>query len=559
MVHHEHTSNSKCLVALTIAGSDSSGGAGIQADLKTFAAHGCYGTSVLTALTAQNTMGVQGVHGVPPEFVEQQIRSVMDDTEVSAIKTGMLFDTKNTLAVAKTLESIFSSHGHVPLVVDPVCVSTSGHILLETDAIETLINELFPLACIITPNLSEAGVLLSRRGFSSKVEKLGEMVQGAKDLLELGSQAVLLKGGHVTVRLSDLETARAEDPSIAVISDDSFSDDVEILRVSERDPNGVDFVVDVLCQIDGGVTLFPRPRLDSTSTHGTGCTLSAAIACELARGRQLLDAVRYATAYTHLGIETAPPIGKGHGPLNHAHPVLLRPLSIRTAGNPHPLTRLCIQSTAVLWKQYVQHDFVRLLGKGTLPRESFLHFIKQDYLYLKYYARAYAMLAAKSHDFALIKSSSDVLLSIITESSMHASFCKQWGVSDEELRTAPESPATTAYGASLIDTGLRGDTMALTMSLAACLLGYGEVGLWLKREASKPGSWVNWESNPYLRWMEDYSGKEYQDAVRIGIESIESRAAADPPSEVRLEEWKSVWERCVRLEKGFWDMAMTLS
>ncbi|KAF9239133.1 Phosphomethylpyrimidine kinase-domain-containing protein [Melanogaster broomeanus] len=540
---------------LTIAGSDSSGGAGIQADLKTFAAFGCYGTSVITALTAQNTTGVQAIYGTPPDFVVQQIKSVLGDIDVRGIKTGMLFDSANTKAVALTLKEHFESNGRVPLVCDPVCVSTSGHILLQPEAINTIIDELFPLAQLITPNRPEAELLLKARSFPSDISSLHDMILAAQNLLTLGPEAVLLKGGHISISLDDMKTV-AVPGSASVEIDYEFllGENMEIIETATASISA-GLVVDVLCQHGGkAITLYPRPRLQSKSTHGTGCTLSAALVCAIGNGATLTEATAQATSFTHLGIETAAPIGKGFGPLNHLHAVsrgVLQPITLRrrTPGNPYPLTRKLIRSTARLWKEYVQHDFVVQLGKGTLNRSSFIHFIKQDYHYLKYYTRAYTLLASKSHDFAPILAATKIVVHIARESSTHTSYCAQWGVTAQELETTPESPATTAYGAFLIDTGLQGDTTNLVMALAACLLGYGEVGLWLKKEAEKPNSWVVWEGNPYLKWMQDYSGEEYQNAVRVGLETIELRAAADPPSPSRYAEWLAIWEKCVRLER----------
>ncbi|KAH0830165.1 Phosphomethylpyrimidine kinase-domain-containing protein [Lanmaoa asiatica] len=537
---------------LTIAGSDSSGGAGIQADLRTFAAHGCYGTSAVTALTAQNTTGVQAVHGAPPEFVVQQMRSVLDDIDVRAIKTGMLFTAENTKAITATLREHFRSHGRIPLVCDPVSVSTSGHVLLRSDAIDVIIEELFPLSNVITPNRAEAELILKVRSLPCKIVSLGDMLVAAQNLLTLGSEAVLLKGGHVPVSVDDLRNVQVPDGAILEVKPAFLQEEnMEILQ-KDKTVEITDLVVDVLCQRGvKTITLYPRPRLQSKSTHGTGCTLSAALACALGNGIAVEEATARATSFTHLGIEAAPPIGKGYGPLNHLHSVSRLVVQPRTPGHPYPLTHKFIQSTANLWKAYVQHDFVVQLGKGTLDRSSFIHFIR--------HARFPTLLAAKSHDFAPISSSTKVVLHILAESSMHVFFCSQFGVALEELETTPESPATMAYGAFLIDMGLQGDTTMLLMVLAACLLGYGEVGLWLKKEAAKPNSWVKWGGNPYLRWMEDYAGEAFQNAASAGLEEIEARAAADPPSPVRYAEWLAVWEKCVRLEKGFWDMAMNLS
>ncbi|KAI6009574.1 Phosphomethylpyrimidine kinase-domain-containing protein [Pisolithus orientalis] len=546
---------------LTIAGSDSSGGAGIQADLKTFAAFGCYGASVITALTAQNTIGVQAVHGVPPEFVSQQINSVLSDIDVRGMKTGMLFDSAVIHAVSSTLKEHFTNKGVIPLVCDPVSVSTSGHSLLHPDAVDAMVDEIFPLSCLITPNKSEAELLLRKRGFPSLINTVQDMIIAAQNLSTLGSKAVLLKGGHINITRDDLNgVVSLAVADIEVNHDFIFDKNVEILQAHNAANLTNELVVDVLyIHSERKAILYPRPRLVSSNTHGTGCTLSAALACALGRDIALAEATAQATSYTHLGIETASPIGQGFGPLNHLHSVTKSLIAPRTVGNPFPLTYSLIRDTSATWTKYVQHEFVVQLGKGTLDRSSFIHFIKQDYHYLKYYARAHALLAAKSDNFTPILAATHIVLHIAKESSMHTSYCAQWGITKEELESTPESTTTTAYGAFLLDTGLQGDTMKLVMVLAACLLGYGEVGLWLKSEAQKPNSWVVWEGNPYLKWMEDYSGEDYQNAVKVGLETIESRALQDPPSAARYAEWLAVWERCTSLEKSFWDVAMNLS
>ncbi|KAJ8494986.1 hypothetical protein ONZ51_g1948 [Trametes cubensis] len=540
---------------LTIAGSDPSGGAGIQADLKAFTAFGCYGMSVITALTAQNTLGVQGVHPAPPEFVKQQLRSILDDLEVNAIKTGMLFDAANTRAVARTLKAHYSeTESMPPLVVDPVCVSTSGHTLLAPEAVQVVIDELCPLAALITPNKAEAELLLSqKRGATVNISSLEDMISSAESLLALGCKAVLLKGGHVELTLSDVEKLAAARQDVTVVREELLLDNMEILQVNERDLSTRPLVVDVLREAEK-TTLFVSPRIESSSTHGTGCTLSAVIASLCSKGNTVAEATRQATAFTHVGIETAFPVGHGHGPLNHLHALTQRiipPVS-------HFSSAKTYSHAARTWKAYVEHDFVKQLAKGTLPKECFLHFIKQDYLYLKYYARAYGLLVAKSSTYSSIQSATQTIINIINEVSTHKAFCAQWGISETDLASTPESPSTTAYGAYLIDMGLQGDSAKLIMALAACLLGYGEVGLWLKKEAAKPNSWVKLEGNAYLRWIEDYSGEQYQNAVKLGLETIEALAVADPPSALRFKEWCDIWEKCTQLEKGFWDASLQL-
>jgi hydroxymethylpyrimidine/phosphomethylpyrimidine kinase len=254
-------------VALTVAGSDSSGGAGIQADLKTFAAHGVFGTSAIAALTAQNTLGVLGVHAVPPAFVAAQIDAVADDLPVAAVKTGMLFDAAIVAAVAEVL----LRRRFPNLVVDPVMVSKSGARLLEKDAVEALVGRLLPLATIVTPNLPEAAVLTGR-----SVESAEDQREAARRIAGFGARAVLLKGGHAA------------------------------------GPEAIDLYYE-----DGRFETLASPRQATRHTHGTGCTLSAAIAARLALGEALFEAVEGAKAYVDRAMARAPGLGRGTGPLDH--------------------------------------------------------------------------------------------------------------------------------------------------------------------------------------------------------------------------------------------------
>ena len=255
-------------IALTIAGSDSGGGAGIQADLKTFHRFGVFGTSVITAITAQNTRGVTDWQAVSVPLIRGQLDSVATDLRPAAIKSGMLADRHVVEAVADGL----TAHRLQPYVLDPVMVATSGDPLLEPDAVSAITARLFPLATLVTPNLDEAGLLLGR-----PVRTEAAMADAARHFVDaLGAGAALVKGGH-------LEGSEA---------------------------------VDVL-YVDGALHTFRHPRIATTSTHGTGCTLSAAVTAQLAFGRSVLDAVRDALAFVHRAIATAPGLGAGHGPLNH--------------------------------------------------------------------------------------------------------------------------------------------------------------------------------------------------------------------------------------------------
>jgi hydroxymethylpyrimidine/phosphomethylpyrimidine kinase len=259
-------------IAVTIAGSDSSGGAGIQADLKTFSALGVYGASVITALTAQNTKGVTGIHDVPPDFIAAQIDAVFSDLNVSAVKIGMLSQPAAVEAVARGLRR----HKARNIVLDPVMVATSGDRLLAPEAIDALKRMLIPHALVITPNLPEAAALLD----APLVVTEAEMEAQAERLLGLGARAVLLKGGH---------GGGAE---------------------------SVDFLVEA-----GAVARLAAERIDTLNTHGTGCTLSSAIAAGLAKGSDLATAVRAAKAYVTAALAASRQlrIGSGHGPVHHFH------------------------------------------------------------------------------------------------------------------------------------------------------------------------------------------------------------------------------------------------
>ncbi len=263
----------KTPIAVTIAGSDSSGGAGIQADLKTFAALEVYGASVITALTAQNTKGVTAIHDVPPEFVTRQIDAVFSDLDVSAVKIGMLSRAGTIGAVAAGI----ARYNQKNVVLDPVMVATSGDKLLSDGAVDALRRQLIPRALLITPNLPEAAALLGTPVASSE----DEMRMQAEGLLAIGARAVLVKGGH----------------------------------------GGGEEAVDILAE-KGRVTRLPAPRINTSNTHGTGCTLSAAVAAGLAAGLDLLDSVRRAKHFITEAIRHADraTMGSGpHGPVHHFH------------------------------------------------------------------------------------------------------------------------------------------------------------------------------------------------------------------------------------------------
>ncbi|PHS23116.1 MAG: bifunctional hydroxymethylpyrimidine kinase/phosphomethylpyrimidine kinase [Robiginitomaculum sp.] len=251
---------------LSIAGSDSSGGAGIQADIKTICALGGYATTAITAITAQNTQGVAAVQMVPPDMVRAQIRAVLDDIGVDVIKIGMIGTGAITAAIADEIKALT-----MPIILDPVMVATSGATLLDKDAQDILRCDLLPLASVLTPNLPEAEALSGH-----SITSLDDVRSAAQTLLSMGPKAVLIKGGH-----GDGDTL-------------------------------IDFLL-----WEKGEAVLEGKRIKTTSTHGTGCTLSSALAVFLAQGLSLVDAVRRARKYVRGAIKNAPGFGAGHGPLDH--------------------------------------------------------------------------------------------------------------------------------------------------------------------------------------------------------------------------------------------------
>lgn len=266
------TPHQRYVRVLTIAGSDSGGGAGIQADLKTFAALGCYGMTSITALTAQNTQGVQAIHAVPPEFLRAQLQSVLDDIGVDAVKIGML----HTPEVVRTVAWAIEHYGLQRVVLDPVMVATSGDRLIAEETVNVLVRELFPLATVVTPNLDEAALLIGR-----EIAGAQALEDAGRSLLAMGARAALVKGGHLAG----------------------------------------DEVVDLLVRPDAASLRLASARIASRNVHGTGCTLSSAIAAHLAQGLALDEAVHRARQYILQAIAQGAGVrtGQGHGPLNHGH------------------------------------------------------------------------------------------------------------------------------------------------------------------------------------------------------------------------------------------------
>ncbi|KAJ3289169.1 hypothetical protein HDU79_004260 [Rhizoclosmatium sp. JEL0117] len=521
---------------LTIAGSDSGGGAGIQADLKTFTSLGTFGTSVITALTAQNTQGVQGIHPCPTAFVAQQLDSVLSDIGTDAVKTGMLFSAE----MIEVVVSKISEFGLAKVVLDPVMIATSGDRLLAEDAVAAIVGRLLPLALVVTPNIPEAEVLCAnvQKGWAGKIDSLEAMHDSAKLLHAAGVKNVLIKGGHLP--LTETPVKNKEGVSVVMLS-----------PTVKRD-NGTDrkYCVDVL--FTGSELIeFWKEYVPTKNTHGTGCTLSAAIAAYLASDKTVVQAVQEGLLYVTNAISTSLNIGSGHGPLNHVHNITLPQTPLTKETFIQTLKSACAKD----WDEYINHPFVRGMADGTLPTESFKHYIRQDYIYLLHYARAHALAAYKATKFTDIINASRIALHIAEESQLHVKYCEQWGISLQELEATKEATANLSYTRYVLEKGLSGDILDLFMAMAPCLLGYGEIGMKLANDPA-----TKKEGNLYWAWISNYGKEDFQQAVTTGEELLFRLYTEMVPASntTRLDDLCAIFRQATILEVKFWEMGLNI-
>jgi hydroxymethylpyrimidine kinase/phosphomethylpyrimidine kinase/thiamine-phosphate diphosphorylase len=471
---------------LSIAGSDPSGGAGIQADLKSIAANGGYGMAVLTALTAQNTQGVRAVHVPPVDFLRAQLDAVSDDIVIDAVKIGMLAETEVIRAVGAWLD-----RARPPIVViDPVMVATSGDRLLSPDA-ERELREMLGRATLVTPNLAELAVLSGRH-----IVDWADGIVAAEALsAEIGA-AVLVKGGHLTG----------------------------------------DEAPDVLVDAHRGLRHeFTGSRIATSSTHGTGCSLSSALATLLAQGLTPPDAVRAARAWLREALRAGERlrVGRGHGPINHFAGLWERG---GTATRPEAA------AIAADWWQGIadiragidELPFIRALAGGSLARAPFLSYLAQDALYLREYARVLAeaaRLAPTSAEQAFWAHSAHG--SIVGELELHASWLTpSQGVSAATF-TAEPSAVTTAYLDHLRSVAFGGDYAEIVAAVLPCFWLYTDLGRRL--HAGELGEYAKDPQHPYASWLATYADPAFEQATRTAIDyATAAAAAADAGTRARM-------------------------
>jgi thiaminase II len=357
-------------------------------------------------------------------------------------------------------------------------IATSGTQLLPEDAVRLLRQKLLPMTTILTPNIPEACLLL--RDANIHFETPNDL-EGAKSIAQkvhsLGPKAVLLKGGHLPLTNAYKRPRDHEKPSLIV---DVLYDGTEFALIESK---------------------YQKSR----NTHGTGCALASAIAANVASHLTVPTAVRNACRYIEAGITTSRDLGSGNGPINHFHSLQ------RLSFAPGRFFEYLLDRPDVkhIWKAFTQHEFLQKLGDGTLPAEAFKHFLVQDYLYLVNFARMAALSAYKSKAIDRISASSRFVLHIEEEMKLHLDYCREFGLSKENIEGEKESLANIAYSRWLLDIGQSEDWIALQMALASCSIGYRVSALLLEADVK-----TKREGNPYYKWIESYSGDDYQESVR---------------------------------------------
>ncbi|KAF7192336.1 putative hydroxymethylpyrimidine/phosphomethylpyrimidine kinase 2 [Pseudocercospora fuligena] len=500
---------------LLIGGSDSSGGAGVEADQKVVASHACYAMTATAALTAQNTQGVYDIHETPSTFVEKQIDACVEDIGVDVLKTGMLASAETVSVVANAIRK----HKITTTVIDPVMVATSGAQLLPESAVNTLCSELLPVTTVLTPNIPEANLMLKKAGKDAiDVQNLDGLKSLAAAVHGLGPKNVLLKGGHLPLS-SDYKVAKSEDEKQVVCNVLFAGDSIDVIE-------------------------FPHQK--SENTHGTGCSLASALACNLALGHDLVQSVIAASRYVDAGIKSAVKLGRGSGPINHFHSLQVLPFAPGGFVD-YLLDRKDVQPA---WYDFTHHEFVEQMGAGTLDPDAFKYYMIQDYLYLIHFARANALAGYKAKNMDDIAGAATIVTHIKNETELHINECKEFGLTVEMMEKYEESQACTAYTRYVLDIGQSEDWLALQISLLPCLLGYGMIARRLKKmqETNPPET-----PNRYLTWINNYVAEDYTAAVKKGCELIEKHAFKQSP--YRIEELVKIFIHATKMETGFWEMA----
>lgn len=493
---------------LTIAGSDSGGGAGIQADLKTFSAFQTFGSTVITCVTAQNTMGVQSIHPIPIDMIRSQLDSVLSDMNIRAIKLGMLYSVEIVETICQVLEKY--NEKRICIIYDPVMVATSKDKLLDTkcrnDFVTIVKKRLLKHITLITPNIPEAESLCDMT-----IHNIDDMKMAAKLLTEQGPRYALVKGGH--------------------------------LPFSTPPPT---HVVDVLYNNETWTIFSNTYQMNAgIEFHGTGCTLSAAITAITSHGCSLNFAIQQAIAYVAMAIQQNHQVGNGAAVLDHINGIKATCFSFCKSSSNPSLFSIFIQNNFSDWKSYTHHAFVQQAAKGTLPSHAFISYLMQDYLFLESISTA-----CIKHEFDSKYNTDVVDLLFKFELDAFLQLANTFGLTKSCLDNTIMSKVTKDYIDFVVHHGRSGDALSALVSMAPCIIGYSEAAKQVQQHQIPHG--------PYNPWIDIYQSKTYQNLAQKCSELIDIFYTKETPSLSiqRYISMENIFHQAVMLEIQFWNHAL---
>lgn len=549
--------NAKSLPAvLTIAGLDSSGGAGIEADIKTINAHGVYGLTCIAALTAQNTSGVEAVEQTSIEHLRKILRKNFEDFiegysgdhPLKVVKTGMLTEAAATV-LSENVD--YLNKNDVKIVMDPVMVSTSGVTLTDNKTVLLCFDKIFPSTYLCTPNYVETVQLYqARKGKAPELKTLADLEKIIVELQQiLQCQNVLIKGGHIpwTKDGQLCEDKAADDLVIA-----------DVLYESQADK----------------ITIFRSPYIVLNNTHGTGCTLASSLSSNIAKGFTLLQAVPLSVNYIHSGmLSLSLKLGHGHGPLDHTNIASTSVLSVikgsetiaKDLKDNHGGALGYFKNHKVVrdnWKRYTEHPFVELVATNKLPFDKYLFYLKQDVYYLVNYAQIHGLAALVAPTYEQIHAQAEVIDNIMKEIERHKKkllkkYNNDFDNADLDSELQPAKPCIE-YCDYLLKIGKTQDFLGIKIAVAPCLHGYAEAGVFGQGIRSKHDGSLGVlssedESEVYGSWLDDYTSDWYTEAHELGKKVLDDTIAGTSVSEQRLDELVRIFNDVTLLEISFWD------
>ncbi|KAI5951800.1 THI20 [Candida jiufengensis] len=538
-IRETESKNVQLPVVMTIAGSDSSGGAGIEADLKTFSAFGVYGMTCIAALTAQNTMGVKTFEKTSSNLLDQILKANLEDFydnngPLRVIKTGML--TKEAIQEITKYDL-----KNVKFVIDPVMVSTSGSKLFDLEGIKFCVDKLMQNSFLVTPNFIEAKTLYTIFENEKEITNLEEFKLFVVELQKvLKCENLLVKGGHVP-----------------------FDDDDKVSDNGKR-------IIDILYQsANDQLTVFESNYINSENTHGTGCTLSSAIAANIAKGKNLVESVGISIDYIHNGMLQMSKLGHGNGPLNHnikpadhLHQVVeYKNGDIITFDENHTFLDYLKNHPTVKenWKKYTEHPFVKQVAENSLQFDKFLYYLKQDYHYLIIYARMHGLSASKAETYQQTHAQATIISEIVTEIENHKRKLKAYDVDyDRDIDDLKPGKACIEYCDYLINCGMNEDYLGIKTALAPCLHGYAEAGDYGIAQLNLQENLKKIEHQKvYESWLKEYTSDWYKKADKEGALALNS-LVGNGITRKRADELVKIFNDVTLLEINFWSEVLNL-